>query len=212
MRVPLYAMEPRNVPLLQRTPCVFLLRNFYAVLASAYFEAAYRGRLVEPDPEKFLTGVRHGVMHLITYFNSWIELAEHLPSVTYFSYEALKSNTREELEKLVRVLNLPVRSDLLDQTVQAGGFENMKKLAASEAYQGTVLSPTDPGDPRSAKVRSGKASSYRDVFSKAQLEFVAEMIDRFFIGRDDSRFTSCIQLDGGSAKEGHVLPNQPGER
>jgi hypothetical protein len=192
-RNPYYAMTPTNLELLHRTPCVFMTRNFYATLASAWFQVTERLGIPLADKDAFLNGSRHGVMHIIAFHNTWIELEKDLPDVTYVSYAKLKADMRGEFRCILEALGLPIDEALVSASLEAGSFDNMKSLAESDAYKGTPLAPTDSSNPNSAKVRSGSSGGYRTVFSDEQNAFITEMIDRFFIGRDDPRFAECVR-------------------
>jgi hypothetical protein len=191
-----YAMRPENVSLLVRTPCVFMLRNFHATLASAWFQVTQRlGKPLE-SKDSFLFGTEHGLMHLISFYNSWIEIEPKVGELNYVSYENLKTNTREEFSKILKLLGLPLDESLIDEALEMGSFENMKRLGASQAYEGTILAPADQSNPDSAKVRSGSSSSFRDVFTKEQVELINESIERYFVGFRDPRFTECVREKG----------------
>ncbi|HSP43109.1 MAG TPA: sulfotransferase domain-containing protein [Luteolibacter sp.] len=191
-RNPYHAMTPDNLDLLRRTPCVFMTRNFHATLASAWFQVTQRLGVPLADKDAFLHGTCHGIMHLIAFHNMWLDLERELPQVTYVSYARLRNDTRAEFIRILEALRLPVDPAKVDATLEAGTFERMKQLAASEVYQGTPLAPTDHANPDSAKVRSGSSGGYRTVFSDEQNRFISDMIARFFTGRDDPRFAECV--------------------
>lgn len=62
-----YAMRPENLGLLRKTPCVFMMRNFHATLASAWFQVTQRLGVDLKDKDSFLCGTRHGLMHIIAF-------------------------------------------------------------------------------------------------------------------------------------------------
>lgn len=187
-----YAMRPENVSLLGKTPCVFMLRNFHATLASAWFQVTQRLGVSLNDKDSFLFGTEHGLMHIISFYNSWIEIEPQIGEVGYVSYESLKTNTREEFTKILKLLGLPLDDTLIREALEMGTFENMKRLGASEAYAGTVLAPADRSNPDSAKVRSGSSSSFREVFTEAQINCINDCIERLFVGFRDPRFAECV--------------------
>jgi hypothetical protein len=59
--------------------------------------------------------------------------------------------------------------------VEFAAFENLKRLEASNFFKNSRLSPTNPDDPDSFKVRRGKVGGYLDYFDERQ---IAEMEDR----------------------------------
>ncbi len=187
------AMMPENLSLLEQTPCVFMIRNIHATLASAWFQVTERLGVSLNDKDSFLNGTAHGIMHIISFYNTWIEIEKRVPRVSYISYDRLKNHTRFEFVKLLKALDLEIDDSVVESALEMGSFENMKKLAISDEYLSTPLSPADHSKPNSAKVRSGATGSYRNVFSEEQISFINEMIDRFFVGLDDPRFAECIK-------------------
>jgi len=188
-----YAMRPDNISLLEKTPCVFMLRNFHATLASAWFQVTQRLGVALGDKDSFLFGTRHGLMHIISFYNNWIEIEARLGAVRYVSYQKLKSDTEREFIHILESLALPVDEAVVCETLQMGTFENMKRLGASKAYEGTPLAPADRSNPDSAKVRSASAGGYREVFTESQIDYINETIRRHFVGFEDPRFSECIE-------------------
>ena len=193
MADPYYAMVPENLDLLERTPSVFMIRNFHATLASAWFQVTARLGFDVGDTDSFLRGVNYGAMHIIPFFNSWIEIEKRLPPVKYVSYSRLKSDTKEEFIHILKSLDLPVDDAIVDRTLEMGSFDNMKRLATSAGYEGTPLAPTDRSNPNSAKVRSATSGGFRKVFTEEQIGYINETIERHFVGLDDPRFAECIE-------------------
>ena len=192
-RNPYCAMMPENISLLEQTSCVFMIRNIHATLASAWFQVTERLGVSLDDKDSFLNGTEHGIMHIISFYNTWIEIEKRVPQVSYISYDRLRNQTRSEFVEMLKALDLPIDNSVVESTLDMGSFENMKKLAISDEYVGTPLAPADRSNPDSAKVRSGTSGGYRDVFSEEQITFINQMIDRFFVGRDDPRFVECLE-------------------
>ncbi|NBB78366.1 MAG: hypothetical protein GVY36_02820 [Verrucomicrobia bacterium] len=190
-----YAMRPNNISILTKTPCVFMLRNFHATLASAWFQVTQRLGVSLDSKNSFLFGTEYGIMHIISFYNSWIEIQNDLTNVTYISYKRLKSDTRNEFVKILEALGLPLDETLINETLEMGSFENMKRLGASEDYAKTVLAPTDRTNPNSAKVRSGSAESFREVFTDEQINYINKSIERYFLGYSNPKFAECIEIN-----------------
>lgn len=114
-------------------------------------------------------------------------------TVEQVSYERLQTNTRDEFILIIKSLGLSVDQTLVNETLEMGSFENMKRLGVSDAYAGTVLAPADRSNPDSAKVRSGSSGSYREVFSENQVDYINETIKRYFVGYGDPRYAECVE-------------------
>lgn len=177
----------------RKAPFLFLSRNFYGILNSAYHHRTFRRKVMDLPPGEFIRHPNCGILHVVSYYNMWLELREKLHSFQAFSYEDLKKEPYETMARVIESLELPVKEDLLRQTVECGTVANMKILAKSEAYANTVIAPSNLNDERSAKVREGKASSYRELFSDEDLDFIGNVIQNHFLGLNDPDFAACAQ-------------------
>ncbi len=187
-RRPYFGIMNFDTLLLRNLPYVFLARNFYAILNSAYHHRVYRRRVVEATPSEFIRDPYCGILHLVSYYNMWLHLRRQLPRFVSFSYEELKRDTPGTLRNVIEAFGIEPDDQLIAASANEGSAGNMKMLAESPAYSETVLAPTDPNEPRSAKVRETRASSYAGLFSPDDLDYIANVIDEFFLGKDDPEF------------------------
>jgi hypothetical protein len=87
-------------------------------------------------------------------------------------YEDVRSRPVEMLAGVVDFLGAPFSNEEVEDAVEFAAFENLKELERTNFFKSSRLSPRDPDDPDSFKVRRGKVGGYADYFAPAD---VAEM-------------------------------------
>lgn len=112
-----------------------------------------------------------------------------------FSVSRLKEDSGREFRNVLLALGVEVDEDLLKRSLEEGALENMRRLAETDAYQDSILAPEEKGDQRSAKVRKGSKSSYKELFSEEDLAFIGRTIEDHFTGRDMPEYRECIAQD-----------------
>ncbi len=192
-RRPYFGVMNFDTLMLKNVPYIFFKRNFYAILNSAYHHRVYRRRVMDVTPSEFIRHPHCGIVHIVSYYNMWLHLRGRLTTFKSFAYEDLKQDPAGTLRRVIEAFGLPPREEWIEAAVREGSVENMKKLAVSPDYAGTVLAPTDLNDERSAKVRSGRRASYTDLFSREDLEYIGRVIDMLYLGKDDPDFSACCR-------------------
>jgi hypothetical protein len=160
----------RRVLLLVRHPC--------DVAVSEYFQSTRRASQrrrelygVDPDASMFdfVMGRELGLPGIVAYMNHWQRTLASLPHATVVRYEDLRAQPEGTLAEIARFLGAPSSSERVADAVSFGSFENLKELERSDFFASKRLSPRDPSDPDSFKVRRGKVGGYRDYFSPEEL-------------------------------------------
>jgi hypothetical protein len=191
MRLPYWLMGAFDFEPLSGTSCVLLVRSFHATLASAYHQAVHRINLFDGTPGEFLRSPRYGVIKLVTFYNLWGEIAPHLGRHEIVSYDAMLDEPVEPLRRILATFDIAIDESLLEEVVAEASFENMKRLATSPAYAGTVLAPANPNNPDSAKVRVGGKSKYDELFSETDLAYIDRVVDDLLVDKDAAHFAAC---------------------
>lgn len=151
---------------------VVLYRDPRDVLVSLYFHKRKRSdKPTEKTLIDFISDRRHGIQLIVRVMNQWRQRLEDHPACCWLSYEALKHDTLENLLGVLRFLfPLPVREELVQQSVLFAEFENMKKMEAEGAFGSKILRPGTTSDPDSFKVRKGVVGGYENHFSGQDLQ------------------------------------------
>lgn len=177
MRRPYYAMGPIELSKADALPWLLLVRNRYATLASAYYQARDRIKVFDGTPSAFLRDPRFGAIKLVTFLNLWETLRGLVARSAVFSYEAILADPVAQLPRVLGALDIEVRPDLVQATVDEAALENMKRLSVTRAYAGTPLAPRDPRNPDSFKIRTGGDDSYTSLFTAEDIAFIDTVMD-----------------------------------
>jgi hypothetical protein len=171
-RVRAGAGDPRGKPV------VFLARHPCDVAVSQYFHWAKRTKRYTRDLQGVPAGVSMfdfvregplGLPEVVDYLNAWERRLAARESALVVSYEALRERPREELGRVTAFLGLAFEPAEIAEAVAFGDFESLKEKERTSYFKSSRLTPRDPGDPDSFKVRRAKVGGYRDYFDPAQV-------------------------------------------
>jgi len=170
--------------LISHKSVVVLYRDPRDVLISRYFHKKKRSKKIAADEAvgDYLRSGRSGFDESIRVMNTWRRrLAEH-PKVFWLSYEALQSDTRGRLAALLDFLGItPIDEAKIDSAIQFAAFGNMQEMERSGAFPESsrdadvgsrILTPGDPDDVDSFKVREGKVGSHRQHLNSEELRLL----------------------------------------
>ncbi len=202
MQRPYWQMGPWQVAEAARLPWMLLIRNFYATMASAYFQARDRIGVFQGSPGEFLRSSRYGIIKLATFYNLWDELKPQLAQPHVFCYEALIAEPRRVFEQILTALDLSIVPDLIDRVVAEATSENMRRLSVTPQYAGTVLAPTDPTNPATFKVRRGRGPGYKQLFSQEDLAYLDQVVDAVLTRADCPEYRACRGAPPSRTQEG----------
>ncbi|MFG0251668.1 MAG: sulfotransferase domain-containing protein, partial [Phycisphaerales bacterium JB038] len=140
---------------LRRSTVILLTRSVLPTLASAYHQAVYRIRVFQGTPSEFIHDGRYGVLKIATFYNLWGELAHRLKRRLVIRYEEMLREPAAEFKRVLEFLELEIVDEEIAEVVRMSSLQNMKRLATSEAYQGSVIAAKDADNPASEKIRTG---------------------------------------------------------
>jgi hypothetical protein len=185
-KLPYYDMglSRMNLNKISGITTIFLTRNIYATMASAYFQAKDRAKVFSGTPSKFIRDHRYGVIKLITFLNLFHEIRDILGPTTIISYEEFKNNPKGCLIHILNNLTIPIDDQLVAETIKDGEIGNMKKLAMLPAYSKTPLGPADPDNPNSYKARNGTNKESKKIFNEKDIAYISRIIDDLLLYKD----------------------------
>jgi hypothetical protein len=169
-------MRELDVSQLEGRSCVLLAREPLPTLASAFFQASYRINVFSGTPSEFIRSPLFGVRKLVAFYNLMADLRESLGSFTLVTHEGFRQDPAAGLRMVLGALGSEIDEDRVEKAVAAGNFENLKRLARTPEYANTLLSPSDPNNPDSDKVRRGDPNSWRELFGEEDVRYIAEVI------------------------------------
>ncbi len=120
----------------------------------------------------FVMGDNGGGMRAVTdYLNLWAKESGEVEAFHLLRYEDLRSNTREELRRLLDFMQVDASDADVEAAVEYSSYENMKKMESKEQFRfaGGRMMPRDKDNPDSFKVRRAKVGGYRDYFSDEEV-------------------------------------------
>jgi hypothetical protein len=161
----------------RRRAVLLLVRDPRDVLVSHYFQVTKRQRLFAGDLDAFIRDPVYGVDWLIDYMNAWAASRDLPRRFTVLSYEACQEDPGRALRTLLEFFRVePVPDEVIAGAVEAGAFENMRRLERENRLEDYRLRPGDLADPESYKVRRGRVGGYVDYLTPEQLAYVDERL------------------------------------
>ena len=167
-------------------PLVFLHRDPRDTAVSGFFQKSLR---IENgyggDLAQFIRDPHHGLEKIIVFNLAWIEhCASSGGADRTLSYEALRANTVDGLSALVTTYLPSNRVSLrrIRREVELARFERMQQQEKQGVFArryDKALTPGDPNNQDSFKVRRGKVGGFKDYFSEQDVEFADQLLQRY---------------------------------
>ncbi len=164
---------------------IFLVRNPCDVAVSEYFQSTRRAsdhkvELYAIDRKasmyEFVMTSGMGLPAIVDYFNAWEPVVSKLPRTLVVRYEDMRARPEEALARIVAFLGAPFSEQQIAEAVEFASFENLKEKERTNYFKNSRLSPRDPADPDSFKVRRGKVGGYRDCFDGPQRDRMEDFV------------------------------------
>jgi hypothetical protein len=175
---------------LKHKPIVLLARNPIDIAVSWYFQftkrqSAHKQELINHFIEhpidrrtiEMWDFVRYsdiGLPFLIEFLNTWERNLAGLERTLVTRYEDLRTEPTAVLRQITSLMGDTFSEAELQEAVDFGSFDNLRKLESEGFFRQGGLTLRDPRDPESFKVRRAKVGGYRDYFTPEQ---VAELED-----------------------------------
>jgi len=159
---------------------VFLHRDPRDTVVSGYHQAARRIGVFHGSISEFVRDPHHGIEKVARYNRMWLGFASDNPFILVCSYEAMLADTCQELERIAAFLGASVSGKAIEDAVYRNRFEEMRRREASGEFRekyGQILTPRDPNNPDSFKVRRGIVGGYRDELSCADITYCDDALD-----------------------------------
>ena len=186
-----------------KKPVLLLVRHPADITMSQYFQWKHRMRphkvLLNQYPPvddsvteyDFMMG-SSGLPKVNAWLNEWAVALDSLDSSLVVRYEDMRSNTQAELRRIADFMRMKATDEEVADAVEWARFENMKQRESEASSSSDRLRAADVGNPDSFKTRRAKVGGYQDYFDDAQVEAIADYIDRtldprFGYGRADRR-------------------------
>jgi hypothetical protein len=162
-------------------PSLLLVRDPRDTLVSSYFQAGKRRGVYTGEISEFVRDPRFGIEKLARWNLMWAELAQALPRFGIVSYEALHRDPGAALLGVARLLGSNPSEAAVAAAVDAGRIDVMRARERRGEYgaaYGKALTPADPADSQSYKVRRGVVGGYRESLSGPDVAFCEATLER----------------------------------
>jgi glycosyltransferase involved in cell wall biosynthesis len=170
----------RSVEAYRGENVTLIVRDPRDVLVSWFFEKTKRAAKLwgqqgaSGDISAFVRS-EYGIELILRWMQDWGEQLDVPGRVKFFRYEDFREDTVVRVRSLLHWLDVGgVDEEALKAAVAASSFETMKALESSGASGSKRLTPGDPNDPESFKMRRGVVGGYRDYLSAEDIAFIDE--------------------------------------
>ena len=117
-----------------------------------------------------------GLPAIVEYLNAWAPVVGGHANARVIRYEDMRARPAEQLASVVDFLAAPFSKEEVAEAVEFGAFENLKELERVNFFKNSRLTPKNPNDPDSFKVRRGKVGGYSDYFDDEQIAAMESLV------------------------------------
>jgi alcohol sulfotransferase len=179
--------ERRRMVLLVRDPCdVAVSQYFHFARRTKPYKRRLQGLAEDGDVDMFDFVMESplGLPGILEHRRAWTRRLAERSDARIVRYEDLRADPARELAALCDFLGLDATPDEIAKAVDFASFESLKEKERSAFFEGGRLSPADPDDPDSYKVRRAVVGGYRDYFSEEQIARLEARVRRGLEGVD----------------------------
>ena len=165
----------------QHEPVVFLSRDPRDTAVSAYFHAKLRVGNYADTISQFIRDPLHGIEKIVQFNLTWLERGPYLPAFLAITYEQTSADTFEVVRKVAEFVGARLPGADIRQVVVENTFDRMHKRESQDAYRQRYeweLSPGDPSEPESYKLRRGKVGGFVDYLSEEDVAYCNAILYR----------------------------------
>jgi len=158
---------------------LLLIRDPRDALVSLYMQYVYREReqMFYGDVNDLVYDEEYGLDKYLKYYKAWYE-DRLLPSdLLLVRYEDMQADTARLFKKAMQFLGMEGITDtLIDECVQYGSFQNMRKMEMNNTLGLPTLAPSPRNTENSFKVRSGKIGGYVEYLKPETIQYINRRI------------------------------------
>jgi hypothetical protein len=170
-------------------PVLLLVRHPADITMSQYFQWKHRMRphkvLLNQYPPvddkvtpfEFMMG-GSGLPKVNAWLNEWAVGLDGLESSLVVRYEDMRRDNFGELRRIADFMKMNATDAEVSDAVEWARFENMKQREAEASSSSDRLRAGDVANPDSFKTRRAKVGGWQDYFDDAEVEAIADNIDR----------------------------------
>lgn len=160
----------------QNKQVVFITRDPRDVVVSSWHHLTYRENIYRKPISDFIEDDLVGIRKIVRFMNMWIENREVPGGFYLMTYEQLHKDSLSSFQGMLEFLGFPVMADLLQQSVERGSFDQMKRMELKGSLREPWMKPGKKGIEKSMKVRSGKVGGYHESLSGRDIDRINRVI------------------------------------
>ena len=161
-------------------PVILLVRDPRDVVVSTFFHTRYRAskqKMKWNAPDDYNNEmsmyefIQKRLPQVIDMMNQWEAELHKMLRGLLVRYEDLRTDPERQFSKIISFIDIPIINELINETTEYAAFANMKKRAENQGIQDSEqrLTPANPDNPDSAKIRRAKIGGYRDYLTDKQI-------------------------------------------
>ena len=179
---------------------LLLVRDPRDILVSSFFEKTRRKPAKRGGKPGFTGTINEfvyqtigGIDTIIAFYNNWLENRDVPDEFKIVRYEDLRRDTRGMFMDVLKYIGIAeINGKILDEVLELGKIEEMRKMEAQSArgshalkgkdpdvesaFMTRAFQPADPNDPETFKVRKGKVGGYVDYLGKKEIAYLDKKI------------------------------------
>jgi hypothetical protein len=166
----------------QDEPVVFLSRDPRDTVVSGYFHAKHRVGNYQGEISQFIRDPLCGIEKIVQFNLTWIKRGANLPVFLPITYEQTTANTFDVMRNVAKFVGAELAEAEIRKVVADNTFDKMHKRESQDEYRQRYdweLSPGDPSEPESYKLRRGKIGGFLDYFSEEDVAYCNAVLNRY---------------------------------
>jgi Sulfotransferase domain len=177
-----------TIPKFYSKRVVFLIRDPRDTVVSQYFHLTKITEKVDKSLKEFIRDPYNGFERVVVFNKKWCESKDKFKDFLMVSYEDLKLNPIDGLERILNFLNLPFirKKDIVD-VVRNNEFQKMQQREISgelhDAHGDRFAEDGGKGK-EGLKVRRGKVGGYVDYFDEKDIEYCEKILSQYNYSED----------------------------
>jgi len=151
-------------------PVVLLVREPKDTAVSMYFQFLKRDRIIDRTLSQFMLGERGGIKSVVEFYNMWGRQLDNGMNILLVRYEDMYADTLTELRRVVDFIGLQaIPDETLAEAVAYASFDRMQYMERADVLHSFRMTPGDPTDPESYKIRKGRVGGHTDYLEPADI-------------------------------------------
>lgn len=169
-----------NLKKLKDRKVIFMIRDPRDTVVSGYYDAKFREKIYTKDLSSFIRNNKFGLKKVLSFHQLCFENEPYVDQSIFLKYEDLKQNTESELRRVIDFLGWRVTQERLLEVIDFASFKNMKKMEQAGDFKGKyayALSPGNPENPDSFKVRKGRIGGYSSDLNNDDIVYCNRLME-----------------------------------